>query len=175
MVSNRLQSQAPGSSELTSSRVVRCEKAGGTSQRGKANEHGLVHVCVLGRDETRRPDQLARTGASRAEAASLHRKGTWRDAPPCHRSRSCGALSRLEPDEAKVSRPVLRGGGGRKTTSLPDRGGTRHQQASRRSKLRISGHPWLSSQAGHRLARAVLPPGQLIDRSGSADIPTWFA
>ena len=107
-------------SGLTSSRVVRCEKAGGTSQRGKANEHGLVHVCVLGRDETRRPDQLARTGASRAEAASLYRKGTWRDAPPCRRSRSCGALSRLEPDEAKVSRPVLRGGGGRKTTSLPD-------------------------------------------------------
>jgi hypothetical protein len=31
-----------------------------------------------------------------------------------------GALQRLEPDEAKVSRPVLRGGGGGNTASLPD-------------------------------------------------------
>ena len=31
-----------------------------------------------------------------------------------------GALKRLEPDEGKLSRPVLRGGGDRKVISLPD-------------------------------------------------------
>ena len=35
-------------------------------------------------------------------------------------SADTGLLWRLEPDEAKVSCPVLRGGGGCKATSLPD-------------------------------------------------------
>src|SRR5437773_7971354 len=37
-----------------------------------------------------------------------------------HRLRSRGALQRLEPDEGKLSRPVLRGGGGSNAVSLPD-------------------------------------------------------
>lgn len=37
-----------------------------------------------------------------------------------NRLRSRGALERLEPDEAKVSSPVLRGGGGGNAASLPD-------------------------------------------------------
>ena len=37
-----------------------------------------------------------------------------------------GAFQRLEPDEAKVSRPVPRGGGGGNTAPLPDTGATKH-------------------------------------------------
>ena len=37
-----------------------------------------------------------------------------------NRLRSRGALQRLEPDEGKLSRPVLRGGGGGNTAPLPD-------------------------------------------------------
>jgi len=37
-----------------------------------------------------------------------------------NRLRSRGVLDRLEPDEGKLSRPVLRGGGTRKGVSLPD-------------------------------------------------------
>ena len=36
-----------------------------------------------------------------------------------------GALERLEPDEGKLSRPVLRGGSGRKAAPLPDNVTTR--------------------------------------------------
>ena len=40
------------------------------------------------------------------------------------------AFERLEPDEAKVSRPVLRGGGGSNTASLPGAAeGTRREAA----------------------------------------------
>ena len=39
---------------------------------------------------------------------------------PVDRPCSRGALQWLEPDEGKLSRPVLRGGGGRKAASLPD-------------------------------------------------------
>jgi len=35
-------------------------------------------------------------------------------------------LSRLEPDEVKVSRPVLRGRGGGNAASLPDRAKAHH-------------------------------------------------
>jgi hypothetical protein len=38
-----------------------------------------------------------------------------------NRLRSRGALQRLEPDEGKLSCPVLRGGSGSNATSLPDR------------------------------------------------------
>jgi hypothetical protein len=37
-----------------------------------------------------------------------------------NRLRSRGALQRLEPDEGKLSCPVLRGGSGSNATSLPD-------------------------------------------------------
>ena len=37
-----------------------------------------------------------------------------------NRLRNRGALQRLELDEGKLSRPVLRGGGGGNVTSLPD-------------------------------------------------------
>jgi hypothetical protein len=37
------------------------------------------------------------------------------------RLRSHGAYTRLEPDDGKLSRPVLRGGSGSNAASLPDR------------------------------------------------------
>src|SRR5262245_28827439 len=72
--------------------------------RGKANELGFIHVCVLWQ-----------TGP---KAASQYRKGSTDHHR--YRLRSRGAFERLEPDEGKLSRPVLRGGGGRKAISLPD-------------------------------------------------------
>ena len=40
-----------------------------------------------------------------------------------HRLRSRGVLQRLEPDDGKLSRPVLRGGSGGNVASLPDQTG----------------------------------------------------
>ena len=92
-------------SGLTSSKVVRYEKTCRTFKRGKANERGFIHVCVLWDHSPK--------------AASQYRKGHTGQTR-VNRLRSRGAFERLEPDEGKLSRPVLRGGGGRKAISLPD-------------------------------------------------------
>jgi hypothetical protein len=47
-----------------------------------------------------------------------------------NRLRSRGALQRLEPDDGKLSRPVLRGGSGGNAALLPDQTGSesRHRE-----------------------------------------------
>ena len=111
-------------SEQTSSMVGRYEKTCGTSAGGKANERGFFHVCVLGQSGPCGPVHLAPTCSQRQEAASQYRKGDTVFTHRENRLRSRGASYRLEPDDMKISRPVLRGGGGRKATSLP---GPRHE------------------------------------------------
>jgi len=51
-----------------------------------------------------------------APTASEYREGDADMASPC----PYGAFERLEPDEGKLSCPVLRGGGGGNAASLPD-------------------------------------------------------
>jgi len=47
-----------------------------------------------------------------------------------HRLRSRGALQRLEPDEGKLSSPVLRGGSGSNAALLPDNAGSEQTYAA---------------------------------------------
>ena len=58
-----------------------------------------------------------------------------------HRLRSRGALQRLEPDEGKLSRPVLRGGGGSNAVSLPDNWSVFFRLGYRRA-IRCRRDPW---------------------------------
>ena len=57
--------------------------------------------------------------------------------------RSRGALHRLEPDEGKLSRPVLRGGSGSNVAPLPDHFGAHdnESQVSARASRRRAGWP----------------------------------
>jgi hypothetical protein len=48
-----------------------------------------------------------------------------------------GAFQRLEPDEAKVSRPVPRGGGGGNTAPLPDTGATKHETGLKKKSHKL--------------------------------------
>ena len=77
-------------------------------------------MCVLGQSGPCGPVHLAPICPQRQEAASQYRKGDTVFTHRENRLRSRGASYRLEPDDMKVSRPVLRGGGGGNATSSPD-------------------------------------------------------
>jgi hypothetical protein len=104
----------------TSSMVVRYEKTCRTFKRGNANERGFIYVCVLWDHSPK--------------AASQYRKGHTGQTR-VNRLRSRGAFERLEPDEGKLSRPVLRGGDGRKAVSLPDSISAHFRSVSKRKSV----------------------------------------
>jgi len=65
----------------------------------------------------------AKSSASIAMKPGLNRRE--------NRLRSRGALQRLEPDDGKLSRPVLRGGSGGNAALLPDLSGGKFWQTAR--------------------------------------------
>src|SRR5256884_4671698 len=82
-------------------------KSGGTLKSGRKP----IRLIQTGTDILRNV-RSSRNSESIAMKPGLNRRN--------HRLRSRGALQRLEPDEGKLSRPVLRGGGGSNAVSLPD-------------------------------------------------------
>jgi hypothetical protein len=85
-------------------RVLRCEKAGRTILRGKANEATLCEPCALYLYGDWLPACIAKV------IGSLIRRVT---------SKQRSAFEGLEPYEGKLSRTVLRGERGRKAPDLP--------------------------------------------------------
>jgi hypothetical protein len=76
-----------------------------------------------------------------------------------HRLRSRGALQRLEPDEGKLSSPVLRGGSGSNAALLPDKTHPQKQVHSRHDSepIRVIGEQpveWLASAASNRAGKS---------------------
>src|SRR2546425_10623943 len=82
-------------------------KSGGMSKSGRKP----IRLIQTGTDILRNV-RSARNSESIAMKPGLNRRE--------NRLRSRGASQRLEPDEGKLSRPVLRGGGGSNAVSLPD-------------------------------------------------------
>jgi hypothetical protein len=105
-------------------------------------------------DDAREPVRLIQEFASSQRAASAYRQGragSSRVDRPC----SHGASQRLEPDEGKLSRPVLRGGSGSNAALLPD--------------LKIG-----RFTRAHRLCATMLSPNEatwLATREATADAP----
>jgi len=104
---------------LTSSGSLMARKLAELAREERANERGASHVCILRQDDTNEPVRLVQECASSQRAASAYRQGRARSSR-VDRPRSHGASQRLEPDEGKLSRPVLRGGSGSNAASLPD-------------------------------------------------------
>src|SRR3989442_470550 len=87
--------------------MPRTPKSSGTLKSGRMP----IRLIQTGTDILRNV-RSSRNSESIAMKPGLNRRN--------HRLRSRGALQRLEPDEGKLSRPVLRGGGGSNAVSLPD-------------------------------------------------------
>ncbi len=83
-------------------------KSGGTLKSGRKP----IRSIQTGTDILRNV-RSSRNSESTAMKPGLNRRE--------HRLRSRGALQRLEPDEGKLSRPVLRGGSSGNAALLPDR------------------------------------------------------
>src|SRR5205823_12425541 len=82
-------------------------KSGGTLKSGRKP----IRSIQTGTDILRNV-RSSRNSESTAMKPGLNRRE--------HRLRSRGALQRLEPDEGKLSRPVLRGGSSGNAAPLPD-------------------------------------------------------
>src|SRR2546428_2918154 len=82
-------------------------KSGGTLKSGRKP----IRLIQTGTDILRNV-RSSRNSESIAMKPGLNRRA--------NRLRSRGASQRLEPDEGKLSRPVLRGGGDSNAVSLPD-------------------------------------------------------
>src|ERR1039457_1947000 len=101
----------------TSSTVVRYERSRRTFARGKANEHGFLHVCVLwqgvARDQLNWPQCERKTRRPQVRIVKVPCRDNRRDTGSAHVG-PCSGLSRVE---GNFHVRVLGGGGG--GTALP--------------------------------------------------------